>query len=128
MYHGGVSESGLRELLGLQQLRLEASFKNGGVRLFQNLVESFPEHQVCVLNTEHVLRSGVKQTVPVSCRHTESQQLTVVHGLQSFVLITVCARSGRELRVHANVKPKSGDFRAVGSNFTLPGLQITARS
>lgn len=34
-YHGGVSESGLCELLGLEQFCLEASFKDTSVRLFK---------------------------------------------------------------------------------------------
>lgn len=73
-YHGGVSESSLGELLGLQQLCLEASFKHPGVRLFQNAVKSFPKHQVSVLNTQHVLRGCMKQTVPVSYTQTHKKK------------------------------------------------------
>lgn len=67
-YHGGISESGLGELLGLEQLCLEASFEDARVSFFQNTVESFPKNQVCVLNTQHVLRGCMKQTVPISYR------------------------------------------------------------
>lgn len=65
-YHGGVSESGLGELLGLEEFCLEASSKDASVCLFQNTMEGFPKHQVCVLNAQHVLRGRVEQTVPIS--------------------------------------------------------------
>lgn len=69
-YHGGVSESSLGELLGLKQLCLESSSKDTSVCLFQNTMEGFPKHQVCVLNAQHVLRGRVEQTIPISCRDT----------------------------------------------------------
>lgn len=65
-YHGGVSKSSLGELLGPQQLCLEAGSKDTSVRLFQNTMEGFPKHQVCVLNAQHVLRGRMEQTVPIS--------------------------------------------------------------
>lgn len=64
-YHGGVAQSGLGELLRLDQLGLEASPEDARVGLLQNTVEGFAQHQVRVLNAQHVLRGGVKQTVPV---------------------------------------------------------------
>lgn len=70
-YHGGVSESSLGKLLWLEQLCLETSFKDTSVSLFQNTMEGFPEHQVCVLNTKHVLRGCVEQTVSISYKHTK---------------------------------------------------------
>lgn len=73
-YHGGVSESSLGELLRLEQLCLEASFEDARVSFFQNTMESFPKNQVCVLNTQHVLRGCMKQTVPISYRHTKRRQ------------------------------------------------------
>lgn len=88
-YHCGVSESSLGELLRLEQLCLEASSKDTGVRLFQNTMEGFPKHKVCVLNTQHVLRGRMKQTVPISCRHTKRQtQFTLVLLVHSCVHAT----------------------------------------
>lgn len=73
-YHGGVSKSSLGELLGPQQLCLEAGSKDTSVRLFQNTMEGFPKHQVCVLNAQHVLRGRMEQTVPISYWHTHKQK------------------------------------------------------
>lgn len=64
-YHGGVAQSGLGELLRLDQLGLEASPEDARVGLLQNPVEGFAQHQVRVLNAQHVLGGGVEQTVPV---------------------------------------------------------------
>lgn len=72
-YRGGVSKSSLGELLGLEQLGLEASFKDASVCLFQNTVESLAKHQVCVLNPQHVLRGRVEQTVSVSYPYTKEE-------------------------------------------------------
>lgn len=64
-YHGGVAQSGLGELLRLDQLGLEAGPEDAGVGFFQNTVEGFAKHQVRVLNAQHVLRGGMKQTVAI---------------------------------------------------------------
>ena len=69
-YHGGVSESGLSELLRLEQLCLETGPKDTSVCLFQYTMEGFPKHQVCVLNAQHVLRGCMEQTIPISCKNT----------------------------------------------------------
>lgn len=65
-YRGGVSEASLRELLRLQQLRLEASPEDARVRLLQNSVQGFPQHQVRVLDAQHVLRGRMEQTVAIT--------------------------------------------------------------
>lgn len=41
-------------------------------------MKGFPKHKVCVLNTQHVLRGRMKQTVPISLRHTKKRQTHMI--------------------------------------------------
>ena len=41
-------------------------------------MEGFPQHQVCVLNAQHVLRGRMEQTVPISYRHTQRRETRLI--------------------------------------------------
>lgn len=50
-------------------------------------MKGFPKHKVSVLNTQHVLRGRMKQTVPISLRHTKKRQTHMILVLRLYIYI-----------------------------------------